>query len=208
MNTFKLFILLALIPTTFSVAAEAIMAYKISGLWTDSHNTVTFEIIKKGENLYLRDVASRFAYRGRLFYHRGRGLYEDCTGRSLLVDSYSRITYRIHDRRHKRSFILYKRNGSNRRGYSGSSYSYKGSKSYGSGINGSWYCPQHNFTIFIEPFQEGLRVKRQNQSWHYYTLGRDNRYFDERGNYYQLTNDQLRYINRNDSNRNLGFIRR
>ncbi len=58
-------------------------------------------------------------------------------------------------------------------------------------ISGIWQNEAKELVIRVEPLDDGIKVKRQDQSiWYYYDQIRPNQYRDDLGNTYYLLNDQ------------------
>ncbi len=220
MKAWITFFLLAWIPTL--LLSSNSLSHELYGVWYDDYSNTKLEIKHSRKGIKVKSHAGWF-HKWRTYNYMGRGLYDDCDGRVIVVLGQNRIEWR---KGYRRSPILLKRyhdydrynyrDGYDYQGdYGNRGYDYRNDRSnnrnyqqsgYGrDAYSGDWYCSDHKLNLRIELSGSGLRARSGNK-WTYYEPY-DDHYRDKRGNRYYLDNRDLSWHSF-DGKKRLKFGRR
>lgn len=201
MKVLKLIYLLALIPTfLFSSSTRGEELY---GLWYDDYSDTKLEIKHTRKGIKVKHHGGWFS-KWRTYNYMGRGLYDDCDGKVIIVRGYDRIEWR---KGRRRSVTLTRYNdygGYDRyrddRDYYSSKRSGNSNRTYGRDqYCGDWYCDDRGFNLSIESYGNGFRARFDNK-WSYYEPY-DDHFRDRRGNRYTIDNNNLTWRSYNGKKR-------
>lgn len=212
MKVLRLFMLLALIPTfTFASSSSGAELY---GLWYDNYSDTRLEIKHTRRGIKVKHHGGLFP-RWHTYNFMGRGLYDDCDGKVIIVRGYDQIEWR---KGRRRSIVLsrYADRGYRDRPYDryNDGYSTNRNRSYDRSYDrrpsrdryyGSWYNSDRGFNLSIEAFGAGFRA-RFGKDWTYYEPYQDH-YRDRRGNRYYIEDRYLSWRSF-DGRKRLRFRRR
>lgn len=182
-----IYCLLAVLPTE-SINAQNIY-HRLNGVWTDHHRSLSIEIKSVSNGIRVRQKKGFWKKKWRTYYYMGKDIYDDCRGNYIHVYHQNKLTWK---RSGKRPIVL-------RRSYSWDYEDYYPDQKYlwkrdvhREDYLGYWYCSDYNLYLEIQPAEDGLRARRRNGSWVYYTRNhRDNSYRDHRGNRYYFEGHEL-----------------
>ena len=186
------FVLLSLIPTLLS-SMDA-QRGDLHGFWYDDYSGKKIEIKHTRKGIEVKSHGGWFN-RWRRYNYMGRGLYDDCNGRVLLLLGPNRIEWRD---RGNPPIVLYRYRdyGYGDPYYDDYSYGHRGrndrrnNRRYGrDAYQGSWYCSDRRLSLNIEIYGNGIRARSGN-GWVYYEPYNDH-FRDRRGNRYYLDNRDL-----------------
>ena len=214
MKAISTIILLALIPT-FLFSSNS-RGGELFGLWYDAYTDTRIEIKHVRKGIRVKEHGGLFR-RWRTYNYMGRGLYDDCDGRVIVVLGPNRIEW-SKGRRDRRivlsryddfGYYDYDRG----RGYY-DDWSYdrgdrrRNTRSGRYGRNayaGDWFCQDHGISLTIQLSGNGFRAGARG-NWVYYEPFGDH-YRDRRGNRYYLNDRELTWRSF-DGRRSMRFGRR
>jgi len=216
MNTMKLIILLALIPT-FLLSSDS-RGEELYGVWYDNYSDTKLEIKHTRRGIKVKHHGGLFS-RWRTYNYMGRGLYDDCNGKVIISRGYDQIEWR---KGRRRSIVLSRYNDYNRGdsyhsfdSYDNREYPTSRSRSYGRSYPttyrrdnycGAWYNSDRGYSLSIEAYGgRGFRA-RLNNVWTYYEPYNDH-YRDRRGNRYYINDGYLSWRSY-DGRRKIRFRKR
>ena len=208
------FFLLALIPTfLFSNYSRS---GDLHGLWYDNYTNTEIEIKHSRKGIRVKERGGWFR-KWRTYNYMGRGLYDDCDGRVIVVLGRNRIEWR-HGRRGRRVVLTryddYGYNDYRPNNNYNNDWSYDQRDRRGRGrsgrfgprdYTGNWFCQDRGLNLTIQLSGNGFRA-RSGRDWVYYEPYRDH-YRDRRGNRYYLNDRGLTWQSR-DGRKELRFGRR
>ncbi len=191
---------LALIPTNL-VLADHLLDHNLYGLWYDAYSDTHLEIKDHRRGLKARRIVHGRKKKWRTYYGMGRGVFDDCDGRTLIVLGPNRIEWRqgrrntIIFRRSRGSLFDSRRYRGNDRYYdeSRSDYGYRDwNRRFRDDYCGEWYCEDYGLRLHIESYRDGFRARRHGRDgWTYYSPYGRNGFRDNRGNRYYFDGDDL-----------------
>ncbi len=173
MNAMKLVILLALVPTL--LLSSDSRGEELYGLWYDDYSDTKLEIKHTRKGIKVKHHGGLFS-RWRTYNYMGRGLYDDCDGKVIILRGYDQIEWR---KGRRRSIVLSRYGdygGYNRyrdRDYYPTSRSRSYDRNYRRPITrnsyyGNWYNNDRGFNLSIESYgRRGFRAWFDNR-WTYY----------------------------------------
>lgn len=171
--------------------------YGLEGVWYDYVTDVHLEIKKHSKGIKVREVNVRRKKGWDTYYNMGRGVFDNCDGRALIVINRGLLKWKIS--RHQRPIILERSIGRNNgyfdhfdtRNRSNQSFYRNPSRNRISSFTGNWYCATHRLYLDIESYENGFRAKRPGKDWVYYEYDTNDYYRDNKGNSYYLRDGYL-----------------
>lgn len=196
--------LLAVIPTLLLLMTALSVKAEIYGVWHDYYTDTKIEIKPAYKGIKVKQHGG-FLRRWRTYNHMGRGVYDDCDGRVIVVLDYDRIKWKRRD--HRRPIELSRYGGygyrdSGRRNYNGYNTGYGRGANTNYGLNdfcGEWECHDTGVRLSISPHGNGFRAYANNR-WSYYEPYKDY-YRDRRGNRYYFDDGELCWSSYRDNGR-------
>lgn len=193
---------------------------ELIGYWYEPSNDTELEIKYHRKGIKVREV-TRGRRRGWDVYHdKGRGLFDNCDGRTINVTRYGDIRWK--KSRWRRSVYLVKEDYRDRRYRGDRRYSrnrglqcgptgydrYDDYDRYKRDYSGSWYCADERLYLDVELYGAGIRARRPNREWVYYNGDRSRGYSDRSGNRYFFDDDGYLCWQSRDRRRTHRFSRR
>ena len=171
--------------------------YGLEGMWYDYESNVQIEIKRHPKGIRVREVQVHRKRGWDTYYNMGRGVFDNCDGRALIVLDRGILKWKIS--RYHRPIILERSIGryngyidhfDTRNRANQSFYSYP-SRNRINSFTGSWYCATHRLYLEIESYENGFRAKRPGKEWVYYEYYTNDYYRDNKGNSYYLRDGYL-----------------
>lgn len=209
MRALTLLVCLAWIPTNLLLSTPSSITH-VYGLWYDDYSNTTLEIKRSGKHVKVRSIDYGRKRKWRKYYNMGRGVYDDCAGKAIIVQGRNRIKWRTSRRR---AVILsryddYGYSTNRNRSYDNDDYYRSGTRSLERDrYCGEWYCDDRGLELRIESYRDGFRAQRPGDEWVYYNPYSDREYRDRKGNRYYFEGGDLVWSSR-DNRRRFKFKKR
>ena len=187
--------LLAAIPTLLILFLSYDAKAEIFGLWYDYYTDTKIEIKPSRNGVKVKHHGG-FLRKWRTYNYMGRGVYDDCNGRVIVVLNYDRIRWKTGNYRRSVELTRFNEYGyrdRRSRNFRNDRFDYDyGRRGYGNALDaycGEWSCNATGVNLRISAYGNGFRAYANNR-WSYYEPYQDY-YRDRRGNRYYFDNGEL-----------------